>query len=514
MNRVLPLAFLLALSAPAFGQAVDAQGAKQLSDELSRYVGKQALNEGILKISAEEGAYKITFDVKALVAKMPKQDLKRFDFPPVTLLVKPRGDGGWDVASDFSTTGSIEVNGPNGLNSGQIAVKDGKFTGVYDPELAAFTSGTSSIAGMTMTSRQASQLTDLGVGPSSSKFGASKSANGGVDLNVTQAMADFVETVKVDDRSIAALRAPELAVNVTAKAIQSKPLVDLLAFAVAHEDEARLKADQAELKTLLLGALPLWERIDGTYTFKKLALETYAGNFGAAQLDTVVGMDGIAKDGKISYAFKASGLTVPQQMLPAWSVALLPTDFDLNFGGTNIDLDSMARKTIETLDFSKDPPLPADFGDEISADFLAKMPKFVLGHSTVKNGDIEVAMEGEMTFPGKKPDASVTVDVTGYDKIVATLQAAAKTDPEASQAFTGALAIKGFAKTLPDGRVEWVINAKHDGSVTVNGAMLKGPDPVVEDNSDDGTTLGEGAAPGEDVTPGEGNSGAGAKLQP
>jgi hypothetical protein len=484
VNRVLPLAFLLALSAPAFGQAVDAQGAKQLSDELSRYVGKQALNEGILKISAEEGAYKITFDVKALVAKMPKQDLKRFDFPPVTLRVKPRSDGGWDVASDFSTTGSIEVNGPNGLNTGQIVVKDGKFTGVYDPELAAFTSGTSSIAGMTMTSRQVSQLTDLSVGLGSSKFDASKSANGGVDLNFTQAMADFVETVKIDDRSIAALRAPELAVNVTAKAIQTKPLLDLLAFAVAHEDEARLKADQAEFKTLLLGALPLWERIDGTYAFKNLAIETYAGNFGAAQLNTVVGMDGISKDGKISYAFKVSGLTIPQQMLPSWTVALLPTDLDLNFGGANIDLDSMARKTIDTLDFSKDPPLPPDFGDEISANFLAKIPKFVLGHSTVKNGDIEVAMEGEMTFPGKKPDASVTVNVTGYDKIVETLQAAAKSDPEASQAFTGALAIKGFAKTLPDGRIEWVINARHDGSVTVNGAMLKGPDPVVEDNAD------------------------------
>jgi hypothetical protein len=504
VNRALSFAFLLALSAPAFSQTVDSQGAQQLSDDLSRYVGKQALNEGILKISAEGGVYRITFDMKALVAKVPKQDLARFDFPPVTLLVKPRGDGGWDVSSDFSTNGSVEVNSPDGPRGAQIAVKDGKFTGVYDPELAAFTSGASSIAGMTMTSRQPRQVTDLSVGPGSSKFAASKSANGGVDLNVTQAMADFVETVKIDDRAVGAFKAPEIAVSVTAKAIRTKPLLDLLAFAVAYEDEARLKANQAELKTLLLGALPLWERIDGTYTFKNIAIETYAGNFGAAQLNTAVGMDGIAKDGKINYAIKASGLTVPQQMLPSWSVALLPTDLDLNFGGANIDLDSMARKTIETLDFSKDPPLPADFGDKISADFLAKTPKFVLGHSTVKNGAVEVALEGDMTFPdGKKPDANLTIDVAGYDKIVETLQTAAKTDPQASQYFTGALAIKGFAKTLPDGRVEWVIIARRDGSVTVNGAMLKGPDPVVEDSTD------------QDASPGEGNSGgAGAKLNP
>ena len=144
MNRALPFCFLLALSAPAFGQTVDSQGAKQLSDDLSRYVGKQAFNEGILKVSAEGGAYKITFNLQALVAKAPKEDLGKFDFPPYTLLVKPRGDGTWEVAADFSTSGSFEINDPNGRNA-QIAIKDGKLTGVYDPELAAFTSGASSM---------------------------------------------------------------------------------------------------------------------------------------------------------------------------------------------------------------------------------------------------------------------------------------------------------------------------------------------------------------------------------
>ena len=131
----------------------------------------------------------------------------------------------------------------------------------------------------------------------------------------------------------------------------------------------------------------------------------------------------------------------------------------------------MAKKTIETFDLNKNPPLPEDFGDQISADFLAKTPKAVIGHSTLKNKDIEIALEGEMTFPGEKPDASMTVDIAGYDKIVEALQTAAKTDPEAAQYFPMVLAVKGFGKTLPDGRVEWVINAKPDGSVAVNGAM-------------------------------------------
>jgi len=96
VNRALPFVFLFALSPSAFGQTVDSQGAKHLSQDLSRYVGKQALDKGILKVSVEGDAYKITFDVKALAATLPKQDLPKFDFPPYTLLVKPRGDGGWD----------------------------------------------------------------------------------------------------------------------------------------------------------------------------------------------------------------------------------------------------------------------------------------------------------------------------------------------------------------------------------------------------------------------------------
>ncbi len=236
MNRALPFAFFLALSAPAFGQTVDSQGAKQLSDDLSRYVGKQAIDKGILKISAEGDAYKIVFDFKALAAVLPDQKLLKLDFAPYALLVKPRGDGGWDVSSDFSTSGSVEVNDPDGQRSAQIAIKDGKFTGVYDSELAAFTSGGSSITGMTMTSRMPRQVTDLSVGSGSSKFEASKSANGGVDLNLTQTIADFVETVKIDNRAVGGIKTSDLVVDLTAKAIRTKPFLDLLAFVVAHED--------------------------------------------------------------------------------------------------------------------------------------------------------------------------------------------------------------------------------------------------------------------------------------
>ncbi|QPC92707.1 hypothetical protein [Mesorhizobium sp. INR15] len=508
MNRALPFVFLLALSAPAFGQTVNAPGAKQLSDDLSRYVGKQALDKGVLKVSVEGDAYKIAFDFKALAGALPEQKLLKFDFAPLALLVKPRSDGSWDVSMDFSQDASFEFNGPEGLQSTQFSIKDGKGAGVYDPNLAAFTSATSSMAGMTMASKDAKQHMNVTSGAGTATVAATKSATGGVDFTTSQKVANFVEAINFDDpesglKFPVTVKSPELSVEAAGKGVRTKPLLDLLAFAVANEDEATLKANQAQLKSLMLAALPVWERIDGTYGFKDFTVESPVGNFGAAQLGVAFGSDGVAQSGTITYGIKASGLTVPHQLLPSWSVALLPTDIDLNFGGANIDLDTMAKKAIEAFDLNQNPPLSADFGDKLKADFMAKNPKVVIGHSTVKNGDMEIALEGEMTIPGEmanaKPDANLTVDVAGFDKIVSSLQEAAKAEPEIGQYVPVALMAKGFAKTLPDGRLEWVVYTKSDGSVTVNGVMLKPADPAVDDsvNEDDS---GEGAEP-DQTTP-------------
>ncbi|TIW99177.1 MAG: hypothetical protein E5V59_07665, partial [Mesorhizobium sp.] len=199
-----------------------------------------------------------------------------------------------------------------------------------------------------------------------------------------------------------------------------------------------------------------------------------------------------------TYGIKASGLTVPTQLLPSWSVGLLPTDIDLNFGGANIDLDSMAKKAIEAFDLNQNPPLSAEFGEQLKAGFMAKTPKVVLGHSTVKNKDTEIALEGEMTFHGEKPEGNVTIDVAGFDKLVEGLQ-------EVAQYVPVALMAKGFGKTLPDGLLEWVVDAKADGSVAVNGVMLKPADPAVDDSIDDDES-------GDDS--GNDSGGAGAKLNP
>src|SRR5205823_4923147 len=103
--------------------------------------------------------------------------------------------------------------------------------------------------------------------------------------------------------------------------------------------------------------------------------------------------------------------------------------------------------------------------------------------------------------------ANLTVDVAGFDKMVASLQEAAKSEPEIAQYVPVALVVKGFAKTLSDGRLEWVVNTKADGSVTVNGVMLKPADPAVDDSVDDGGDDSGGASNGGSDNGGSDNGG-------
>ncbi|TIS61222.1 MAG: hypothetical protein E5W92_33075, partial [Mesorhizobium sp.] len=101
------------------------------------------------------------------------------------------------------------------------------------------------------------------------------------------------------------LKTPELSVDANGKGVRTKPLLDLLAFAVANEDEAKLKANQAELKSLMLAALPIWQRIEGNYGFKDFEVESPVGKFGAKQFSTAFGMDGVSQNGKVDYTIKA-----------------------------------------------------------------------------------------------------------------------------------------------------------------------------------------------------------------
>ena len=51
MRKLFLISCVMALSTPAFAQTIDAKGADELANTLSKYVGKTALSNGILKVT-------------------------------------------------------------------------------------------------------------------------------------------------------------------------------------------------------------------------------------------------------------------------------------------------------------------------------------------------------------------------------------------------------------------------------------------------------------------------------
>jgi len=484
VRKLLAIVPCLFLATPVIAQTVDVTGAQQLADDIARYVSKAAFDKHIVSVDVKNDAYRISVDFKALAAlASPMDPGAKIDLSPLAVLVKPAAGGSWDVTADSIPAGSIEVDGPQGHQSIQWAVEGAKFNGLFDPALAYFRTLSGSQAGMTLSSKEAKQEVQASIGPGTFTATGTPSSGGGVDFTLSEAFTNFTEMVRAKDESTGmdfpmTLKASNLSVNAAAQGYRSRALLDLIAFGIANADEAKIKANQAGLKDQLRAALPVWNHIDVSYSFGDFSAETPVGKFGAGSLAVEMGMDGAVQNGAIGYKMSATGLSAPVQLLPPWAGPLMPTEFDLNVSGVGFNLDGMAHKLIDNLDLNRDPPVPQEVSDQIAAEFIANPPKVVISKSTVKNADTEVSAEGEMTFPAGKPQANIAVEVAGYDKVVDAVKQSASSQPEMSQVLAVALAAKGFAKTQPDGRLRWELTVKPDGSVSVNGVTLKGPDQV------------------------------------
>lgn len=481
MRCLLPIVFGIALTSPAFGQTIDAAGATRIAQDLSRYVGADAIANRLVTVVPEGGAYRITLDVNKLAGLIPPEAKAKVDIAPLSVLAKPLADGRWDVSGDAFPGGSFEADGPEGRHFMQWAIADGKFSGTYDPPLAAFIALGGTQGGMTMSSRDPEQQMQASTGRGGFKMTGAASPGGGVDVTFSQTAADFMQTVQITGEAggpsvPVTVTSDNLQMDGTAKGYRTRALLDLLAFGVAHPDKGKLAANQAEFKERLRAALPLWNRLDSTYRFDNFKVDTPLGAFLAQSMTGGFGTDGLVQNGTITYKLGMAGVTMPLNVVPAWTVPLLPTDLDLNVSSVGFNLEAAARKVIDGLDLNRDPMLPDEVVGGIAADFKTSPPKVVISRSTARNADTELAVEGEVTFPAAKPEANLTVEIAGFDKMIEKLHAASKSEPKVAQYVPMALVAKGFGKALPDGRTQWVVQAKADGSVSVNGVRLKGPD--------------------------------------
>lgn len=478
MRDAFSLIFLAAFSSPALCQSIDSNGARTLQTNLSAYIGSTVFDQGAVRVVPSGNAYRLEADFNGIMGLLPGG--ASFDPSPLLLDLKPLPDGTWEVANTLRTSGWFDIKEPEAPLSAKWSIANGQAMGTYDPALAAFSSMKMSGGAISLAMQEPAKDTHFTIGKANIEMQAARSAKSGIDVSVTQDLTDFVETITLREEGTefqAILQAKKVSFQSTASGLQSKPLLDLLAFAVANAEPAKIGMKQVELKTLLLAAFPLWNQMRGDQQWHDMEVLTPIGNFGATKVEVTAALDGISAQSGFSYRSRMTGLEGPTHLLPAWAVPLVPHDFDITFGGKNFDFETPLLTIIAAFDLNRQPAVPDDLGERIQRHFFEKQPKFTIQKSTLGNSDYRIAVEGEISLVGEKPSLHAVVDLSGYDKVVEPIKAGSVTDPTAMRIYTSLLALKGLSKTKPDGLLQWAVETRQDGALLVNGIVLRSPDP-------------------------------------
>lgn len=521
MRITRPLAMMLLLSAaPAWGQAPapepapagTAEGAKALVDGLAPYLSRAAFDTAIVKVEPDPAGYRITVDPKVLLKSFEKLDL-RYEASPYTAVVSRRQDGNWNYFSNspLDVTGTATQSG--GTQSLNYDVAGPVFKGVFSPALGAILSGTGSVERFGMKTTDAQSSMDATFARSTYDITGKPAENGAADVSIRQAITNFTEKATIltpgspsPDGSFGfTVAGAPLKFDATLDAARMRPLLDLYAFFISHpefssgeEGRAKRAALQDEFKMRLRAILPLWTRFSGIYDIGGLKIESAGAGATLDRLLVDFGMDGISRAGSIDYRFGIQGLKVASAMIPPWTQPLIPTDLDLDFAVKKLDLQTPVDIVMNDLDLSRDDSQFEAMGAKASTAFEENPPTFVVEPSHIRSRDLDVGFSGSMAFAAGKPSATFTVEAAGLDRTIENLKTTDTDVPEVNQFVGGLSMAKGFGKTLPDGRVQWVIDAASDGSVKINGFEIKGADPVMTpDEEVDGDDSGdeEGIAP-------------------
>lgn len=510
-SRLLALAAAMLVSCtPVFAQEPmpepgtpgTAGSAAALQAGLVAYLTALPFDRGIVRVEPDPIGERITIAPAEALGALVGSPVR---FAPLSFVVSRRDDGNWNVFSrdrpDVAATPEIEGQ----AQRFEYRQEAQHFKGVFSPELGVFLEGEGAARGTTSVQGDAVTRSTTTVGSTTLTTSARPGAEGGTDLEFNQSYQDYRQTnlVTLPAGEVDATK-PDAApasfgfeVNLasvetsgTAKSAQTRAIRDLYALVIRNVSALSADAEATlagpfggELRDALRAALPLWLSLDAEGKARDVKLTSLYGELALAEAAQSVRMTGVATDSGVDVDLRLGGLQASSPLLPPWAATLVPEEIALGFAVSGADLRTAADIALEGLDFSQDPPLSADAQARLTEHFSATRLVTRLKPSRIRAEDFDVTFSGDVALAGLAPAANITVEGTGLDRTIATLQGAAATQPELYQAVGFLQFAKGFGRSKGEDRFEWVVAVASDGSVTVNGTTVKGPDPVANDDA-------------------------------
>ncbi|MBV9752036.1 MAG: hypothetical protein JO188_05920 [Hyphomicrobiales bacterium] len=488
-RAVLLAAFLMGAAAtlgprPALAESATSEGAKTLAQSLIPYFGQSAFDHGLITVTPKGEAYELRFDLQGIVDGfgVPKGIVEIDAF---SYLVAPLPEGRWKVSLDSYPNFIVRVPNLQGGGDDVVSVSAGgrAFEGIYDPKLAAFLSGTDKIARIEEKihgphSDGDASITDMGM-----RLEGKGLPDGSASGKVEGIAGHFKE--KIDLKEGAKPNSPPSApINMTVdlgpityrasfEAMRSKEIIDIIPFFAAHLGKQELIAHQDELKDKILAALPLFKSVDLTAKVENLAVDASFGHFGVKSLIESIHQTGFVAQEATELGFTIEGLSLPQGLVPAWAIPLVPSAADLKIKFEMKDFDKITHAALANLDLRPDQTSDPAKLATLTAMAMGSEPKLTLAPGHLSSPSLELYYHGDMALL-PQPAGTLTLEAEGLDKTIKRLQDAAKSDPELQQAVLGLNVAKGLAKPGANGRSVWVIGYA-GGAVSVNGQKMGPP---------------------------------------
>jgi hypothetical protein len=468
---------ILAASA-VFAEPATPEGAARLTEVFQTYLGTVP---GVVTVVPEGETYTLTLDAGPLLAMAPAE-AGSFSITPMVMALTDNGDGTWDVTQDQALALSAVMDGQFDVRL-EIASLSGE--SVFDEAMMAFSTSSSEYSGLSLTQKisvpgEPPVESTMTATSGTSESTATPNAAGGVDATTSVTLQGMTQTMMMPPMGEGmppmpftfSIESQEQTGDLTG--FRPEAFLGLVEWAVAHPSPEAMQADMAGLKAAIEAGVPFFDMLTSTSTMTNISVDTPMGVFGIASASIDVDAHGVVTDGMVREAIALSGLTLPEGILPPWSVPLLPTDLSLDVTVTGFDLASPAAIFLAALDPQGGMTDTSGMEDAALAALLpGGAVEITLAPGGVTGAGYELTYEGSMTAgPMAMPAGAATVTLTGIDAIMAALQTAP--DDIKSQALPGLGMAQGLASPGPDGELVWEIDATAPGSLKINGMDMMG----------------------------------------
>jgi hypothetical protein len=493
----------VALTTGTSAADISQDGANTIRENLNHLLPMDVAKSSPVTVTPAGSRYEIVYDFAKLLANIKKKDFDIKGVTPLKVFATPQDSGLWNIEGNNNLNVTGHFTGPDKKRSDfTYSVADMMFNSVFDPAISYFRSGDFSAKELKFTSATDTQAINASLGNMIYKLSSTESATAGrLDFATNGTFGTFVEQVSGKEMPPIQISADSVNFDAKVNGIAAKNLKEIALFVLDHVDKEHLtKESETKFKGMLDNAFPLLSSLEETIKLNNLAVTSAMGSGGAKSFGYQFKVDGPSNATRIGVAMDAADVTLDSVLVPAGYNAFLPQALDIQFGVPGMDFAALSDEFMK-IDFTESSSDGEMAGQQAAEKLFPggilkiDFPK-VSAKSSVYDVEISGEMEGRVdTQKDYKVNASIVA--RGYDETIAAVQELAKTNPDMTQVSFGLMMIKGFAKADPDGAQRWDVAVASDGSVSVNGQQIKGPDESVDDD----TAPSDEAVPPDETAP-------------